>query len=87
MSEATNADFGFEKYDYMSLNSKRSKFVTDFALANYVEKYACGIWWLRSPNHSNKYVRYVNYDAKADENSVFSNKKRGIVPALCIELE
>ena len=86
-SVSINSEYGFGSYN--TLDSKRIRFLTDYAKANYALQSSTttsnGYWMLRSPYDSHfGRMRVINYNGTADSIGDLSTANGGIVPALSI---
>ncbi len=92
--EVTSSEYGFStSYSAEGPGNARIKFPSDYAIANYCfrhykENYG-GSWWLRSSSKKGEYRSYargISDAGYADKSYSTTDRERGIVPALCIDL-
>ena len=92
VQEITNENYGFPAYTEAGTESHRIRIATDYAIATGAEQsYALdvgGSWWLRSPHYINYLAHFISNIGGIDGyNSAVDICKRGVVPALCIQLQ
>lgn len=90
--EVTTSAYGFPAYNDCGLGNSRIRTTTDFAKASGAWQdsvvYDFGMWWLRSPSNSNKYIVYYVYSngwAGTTGTTEGCYDGGSVVPALCVE--